>query len=90
MIRSVCSVKGSAQRKVLTASCGFALKISFRFIISLNFTFATDLPDFLWLNEEIRNAAFSDNLFIIQNCSVRFSISFRKSFKISNLFQFFP
>jgi len=52
MIRSICSVKGSAQRKVLTASCGFALKSSFRFIISLNFTFATELPDFLWLNEE--------------------------------------
>jgi hypothetical protein len=38
------------------------LKISFRFIISLNCTFATDLPYFLWLNEENRDAAFSENL----------------------------
>ncbi|OOP56659.1 MAG: hypothetical protein AYP45_07910, partial [Candidatus Brocadia carolinensis] len=46
----------------LTAPCGFALKISFRLIISFNFTIATDLPYFFWLNEENRNATFSDSL----------------------------
>jgi hypothetical protein len=38
--------------KDLTARHRFALKISFRFIISLNFSIATELPLFLWLNEE--------------------------------------
>ena len=64
MIRSVCSAKWVTQRKVLPAWYGFAVKISFRFIISFNFTIATDLPYFLWLNEETREAAFSDSLLI--------------------------
>jgi len=34
MIRSICPVNWVTQRKVLTAWCGFAVKISFRFIIS--------------------------------------------------------
>jgi len=43
----VYSVQRPDQRKDLTAWCGFALKISFRFIISLNCTFATDYPLFM-------------------------------------------